>query len=107
MMTYQKNILGLWDNVSADVKKEFNSEPVYNKNYLKSKINYHADEVTDIYDKKISKLDSNLTCLAVISLDSALKKSDSYYQKECGKYIEKQVVRHILDSLSNFFILFR
>ena len=52
MMTYQKNIIGLWDNVSADVKKEFNSGPVYNKKYLKSKIKSHVDEVTDIYDKK-------------------------------------------------------
>ena len=51
IVTYQKNIIGLWDNVSADVKKEFNSEPVYNKKYLKSKIKSHADEVTDIYDK--------------------------------------------------------
>ena len=28
----------------------------------------------DFYDKEIPKLDSNHTCLAVISLDSALKK---------------------------------
>ena len=26
------------DKVSADIKKEFHSEPVYNKNYLKKKI---------------------------------------------------------------------
>ena len=89
-MTYQRNIIGLWDNVSADVKKEFNSEPVYNKNYVKPKIKSHVDEVTDIYDKKISKLDSNHTCLAVISLDSALKKSGSYYEKECSKYMRNK-----------------
>ena len=35
------------DNVSADTKMEFDSEPVYNKNYLKTKIKYHGDEVTD------------------------------------------------------------
>ena len=29
--------------------------------------------------KKIPKADSNPTCLAVISLDSALKKDDNYY----------------------------
>ena len=28
----------IWDKVSADIKKEFDSEPVYNKNYLKTKI---------------------------------------------------------------------
>ena len=48
---------------------------------------------------------SNNTCLAVISLDSALKKDNTYYQqvflKEC-KYIEKKVVRHINDNLNDF-----
>ena len=27
-----------WDKVSADIKKEFDSEPIHNKNYLKTKI---------------------------------------------------------------------
>ena len=28
----------IWDKVSADIKKEFDSEPVYNKKFLKAKI---------------------------------------------------------------------
>ena len=55
------------------------SEPVYNKEFLKTKIKSHGDEVTDFYDKTVLKVDSNQTCLAVITLDSALKKGDSYY----------------------------
>ena len=55
--------------------------------------------------QKMSNLDSNHTCLAVISMDFALKKRDSYYPqvflKEC-KYIKKKVVRHIHDNLSDF-----
>ena len=43
----------IWDNVSADIKKEFDSEIVYNKNYLKTKIKFHRAEVTDFYDKKV------------------------------------------------------
>ena len=50
-------------------------------------------------------MDSNHTCLAVISLDSALEKDENYYpqvfSKEC-KYIEKKVIRHINDNLSDF-----
>ena len=42
----------IWDKVSADIKKEFDSEPVYNKNYLKTKIKSHGNEITDFYDKK-------------------------------------------------------
>ena len=49
-------------------------------------------------DEKIPKVDSNHTCLVVISLDSALKKDESYYLevflKEC-KYIEKKVIKNI------------
>ena len=46
------------------MKKEFDSEPVYSKEYLKAKIKSHGDEVTDFYDKEIPKLDSNHACLA-------------------------------------------
>ena len=60
------------DKVSADIKKQFDSEPAYNKIFLKIKMKSNGDEVKDFYDKKISKIDSNHTCLAVISLDSSL-----------------------------------
>ena len=66
----------VWDKVIAD-KKEFDSEPIYNKEFLKTRIKSHVDEVTDFYDKKIPKLDSSHTCFAVISLDSALKKDEN------------------------------
>ena len=50
-------------------------------------------------------VESNHTCLAIISLDSALTKDENYYPqlflKEC-KYIEKKVIRHINDNLSDF-----
>ena len=56
-------------------------------------ISINIDEVTDFYDRIIPKLDSNHTCLAVISLVSALKKDSNYYPQvfliEC-KYIEKK-----------------
>ena len=83
----------IWEKVSADIKKEFDSEPIYNKTFLETKLKSHSDEITDFYGKEIPKVDPNHTCLAVISLDSALKKDDSYYLqvflKEC-KYIEKK-----------------
>ena len=93
------------DKVSANIKKEFDSEPVYNKNVLETKIKSDGDEVTYFYDKKYPKVDSNHTYLAVISLDSAPKKDENYYRqvflKEC-KYIQKKVIRHISDNLSDF-----
>ena len=71
---------------------------------MKTKIKSHGDEVTYFYDNKNSKADSNHTCLAVIWLDSALKKDENYYPqvflKGC-KYIEKKVVRHIINDLES------
>ena len=59
-------------------------------------------------NSKVNKWDGMLIRdprVAVISLDSILKKDESYYPqvflKEC-KYIEKQVIRHIHDNLSDF-----
>ena len=98
---YNNNIL---DQVSTDIKKEFDSKPVYNKEFLKTKIKSHGDEVKDFYNKKIPRVDSNHPCLAVISLDSVLKKDGTFYPwvilKEC-KYIEKKVVKHITDHLES------
>ena len=36
----------IWDKVSAGIKQEFDSEPVFNKNVLKTKIKSHGDEFT-------------------------------------------------------------
>ena len=40
----------VWHKVSADLKKEFYSESVYSKEFLKTKIKSHGDEVTDFYN---------------------------------------------------------
>ena len=60
---------------------------------METKIRSYGDEVTDFYKKEIAKLDPNYTCLAIISLDSALKKKNEncypqVFLEEC-KYIEK------------------
>ena len=58
------------------------------------------------HDQKTPKVDSNYTGLAVISLDSTLKKDVSYYPqvflREC-KYIERKVIRHISNDLRDFY----
>ena len=94
----------IWDKVRAEIKKEFDSEPVYNKNFLKTKVKSYGDDVKDFYDKEIPKVDSNYTCLEVIRLDSALKNDENYYPqvflKEC-KCIKNRVIRLINDNLSD------
>ena len=71
---------------------------------METKIESHGNEITDFHDKKIPKVDFNHICLAVISLDSAIKKDEDYYSqvflKEC-KYIEEEGVRHIINDLES------
>ena len=72
---------------------------------MKTKSKSHGDEVKDFYNEEIPNLDSNYSCLAVISLDSAVKKDDNYYLqgflKEC-KYMKKKVLKHITQDIKIF-----
>ena len=60
---------------------------------MKIKIKFYGDEATYFFDKEVSRVGSNHTCLAVIILDSALKKDENYcsevFLKE-SKYIKKE-----------------
>ena len=49
------------------MKKDFDSEPVYNKKFLETRIKSHGDEVTDFYDKEILKVDFNHTLMKLLS----------------------------------------
>ena len=72
---------------------------------MKTKIKAHGDEVTDFYDKKIPTGDSDHTFLAVIILDSSLKKDENYYEQVLlkeSKYIEEKAIIHINDNWSDF-----
>ena len=69
----------IWNKVSADIKKEFISEPVYNKKTFENQIKSYSDKTTHFHGKEILKVDSNHTCLAVISLDYSSNWLGNYY----------------------------
>ena len=50
---------------------------------------YYGNKVIDFYDKNIPKVDSNYTCLAEISFDSALKKGENFYLQVFFKSVNK------------------
>ena len=58
----------------------------------------NGDEVKDLHDKEIPKMDYNHTCLAVISLYYALKKGENYYLQVFLKciHIEKKLLSILL-----------
>ena len=99
MMTYWKNIILFRIKSALLLKKKFDSKPVYDKTFLRTKIKSYVDEATDFHDKEIPKAASNHTCLAVITIDSVLKKEGNYFLqvflKEC-KYSDKEVIKDII-----------
>ena len=47
------------NKVISDIKKEFDSEPVYKTKFFKTNIKSHCDEATDFHDKEMPKVGSN------------------------------------------------
>ena len=102
----------IWNHVNNSIKKVFDSEPIYDKKFLKTKIKCYGDEATDFLNEEMAKVDSDYTSLAVIEIDFILKKDENYYLQvfliEC-KYIEKEkmALRYITDDLENLMNLMK
>ena len=100
-MNYLKNTI--WEKVKNSLKKEFDSEPVYNEKYLKAKIkSYNGKISTNFHDNKIPKEGSQLICLSVILINSVFRTGKNYYPRvfleECKFVVkEKMIPKYIID----------
>ena len=101
MMNYLKNTI--WEKVKNSLKKEFDSEPVYNEKYLKAKIkSYNGKISTNFHDNKIPEEGSQLICLSVILINSVFRTGKNYYPRvfleECKFVVkEKMIPKYIID----------
>ena len=72
--------LRIWNKIKKLMKKELNSEPVYNDRYIKSKIKIYNNKVyTHFQHNKIPKDNEFCVCLSVIILDFILVNSNKEY----------------------------
>ena len=72
----------IWEKIKNDIKKEFDSEPVHNKNYLKAKIkSYNGKDNTSFNNNKISKEGSQFISSSVILIDSVFRTGKNYYAR--------------------------
>ena len=70
----------IWGKVPNNFKNEFDSEPVYNKKYLKSKIkSYNAKIDINFLNNKLPKEGSQFICLSVILNNSVFRTVKNYY----------------------------
>ena len=64
----------MWSKVKNSIKKEFNSEPLYNEKYLKAKIkSYNGKINTNFHSNNKPKEGSQFIFLSVLLIDSLLK----------------------------------
>ena len=78
----------IWNKIKSLIKKEFNSEPVYNDKYIKIKIKIYNDKVyTNFQHNKMQKDNEYCACLSVIWLDSIFVNSDNEYYPQL--FLEK------------------
>ena len=67
-----KKYKDIWNKLSNSIKKEFDSEPIYNIKFLKTKIKSNSDKATYFHNKEIPCI--SYICLAVTLIDFVLKK---------------------------------
>ena len=84
----------IWKKVKNSIKKEFESEPVYNEKYLKAKIKFYNGKInTNFRNNEILKEGSTFICLLAILIDSVSRTGKNYYPlvflEEC-EYVVKE-----------------
>ena len=67
-------------NLKSFLKREFDSQPVYNEKYLKAKIKVYNGKInTNAHDNKIPREDSQFIYLSVILINSFFRTGKNYY----------------------------
>ena len=88
----------IWNKIKSLIKKEFNSEPVHNRKYIKNKIKIYNERVyTNFQHNKIPKDNEYCACSSVILLDSIFADSDKEYYlqillEECKYAIKNKTI---------------
>ena len=91
----------IWEKVKNSIKKEFDTEPVYNEKYVKAKIkSYNGKIDTNFHNNKIKKEGSHFICLLVILIDSAFLKQVKiiilkFFYKNVNMLLKKIMPKYI------------
>ena len=84
----------IWNVIKNKLKIKFHNEPVYESKYLKIKVREYDGMIkTNFLNNSMPKENMHYTCIACITIDSAMKMGKKYflqvYLEECKYKIQK------------------
>ena len=86
----------IWKKVSNIIKNEFDSKPVYNEKYLKTKMKFYNGKInTNFVNNEIAKEGSHCIYLSVILLDSVYRKDKDYYLSRWSSGLLAEEINYI------------
>ena len=107
---FLKRYTKIWEKVSDLIDKKFDSEPVYNNEYINTKIrSYNNDIITNFHDNynknnKLPEKNKAYRCMSLISLDSIIKINKKYYPQtllqECVYKLINRKVENIITNIN-------
>ena len=75
-----KNYNKKWEKTEKLLNIDFESKPIYDDKYRKTKINiYSGSIITNFHNKEMPKEKALCKCLSIIMIDSVIKANKKYY----------------------------
>ena len=100
----------IWEKISDLVSKKFDSDPIYNKKYINTKIRLYNNDIktnfSNINNKNNKSPEKNklYKCISLISLDSIIKINKKYYPQtllqECVYKLINKKVENIITNIN-------
>ena len=106
-----KKYTKLWGKVKDLIGKTFDSEPIYNDNYIKTKIKSYNNDIRTIFSdesnsRKVPKENCSYKCLSLISLESVIQMGKKCFpQTLLGECKYKLIKKKIKDLITDDFYL--
>ena len=100
----------IWEKISDLVNKKFDSDPIYNKKYINTKIRSYNNDIKtnfrniDNKNNTLPEKNKAYKCISLISLDSIIKINKKYYPQtllqECVYKLINKKVENIITNIN-------
>lgn len=83
----------IWSEVSKSIKREIDSDVIYNEKFLKTRVKYYKGKITKhFYGKDAREVGFNHICIPIILIDSILEEDGKFYRQVfLNGYIDEEI----------------